>query len=100
MLFLICSGPGSLLSICSPAGIAWVAERTGSSEFGDCAQMLTMDISGRRKPMTKAPFERNPEPDQEEAWKYCQGLHQNLLSLRTYSPYANYLDRSIFRAHS
>ncbi|CZR52478.1 uncharacterized protein PAC_02355 [Phialocephala subalpina] len=71
--------PGLLLSICSPAGIAWVSERCVASDFGHCARMLMVDICGRQRPGPKSPEDREPEPDQATAWKYCKAYFEEAL---------------------
>lgn len=71
--------PDPLLSICSPDGIAWVSERCAASDFGNCAKMLMIDICGRRRPGPKSPEDREPEPDEATAWKYCKAYIEETL---------------------
>jgi hypothetical protein len=40
--------------------------------------MLMVDICGRRRPGPKSPEDREPEPDEATAWKYCKGEVVNL----------------------
>lgn len=66
-------GPGSFLSICSQAGVKWVSERTGSSNFGASASDLAAFVASILKLHQTSKIERVAEPDGETAWKYSHG---------------------------
>lgn len=67
-------GPGSYLSICSQAGVKWVSERTGSSNFRASATSLANFIARSLKLQQSSKIERVVEPDLNTAWKYTQGM--------------------------
>lgn len=66
------TGPGSFLSICSPAGVKWVSERTGCSNFMSSATSLASLVVYSLKLQKSSRVERVPEPDRGTACKFVQ----------------------------
>jgi hypothetical protein len=64
-------GPASFLSLCSKAGIDWVAERTGSTEFAQVAMNFRRSTTKLLKLDHKLSTKRAPEPDRETAFRYA-----------------------------
>ncbi|KAH6700646.1 fungal-specific transcription factor domain-containing protein [Leptodontidium sp. MPI-SDFR-AT-0119] len=66
-------GPGSFLSVCSDAGMVWVATRIGGpSNFTSSAASLASFVARSLKLQQPSKVERVAEPDPETARKYAQ----------------------------
>lgn len=72
-------GPGSWVSICSPPGVKWVCETTGTSDFIDSAKLLVHTWCSRltikSNPVAGG---KRPEPDAVAAWLYTSGMLTDL----------------------
>lgn len=67
------AGNDSYLSICSMAGVDWISQQTGSSEFVFSAQKLTSTINRSLK-LSRPPSQaRATEPDRETARSWIKG---------------------------
>ena len=77
-------GPWSWVSICSPPGVAWVCERTNSSDFEDIASCFMKTWSQHLKTQRSQSLTiKYPEPDAETAWEYVNGGCGSFLDLST-----------------
>ena len=66
-------GPGYWLSLCSPAGLAWVQQHTGLDDFAGIAEELTATWTKLLKLEREELTIQSAEPETELAWKYCNG---------------------------
>jgi hypothetical protein len=70
---MIVIGPGCWLSLCSPAGLAWVQQQVGFDEFAGIAEELTAAWTKILRLEREEPTLQSAEPEMALAWKYCNG---------------------------
>ncbi|OQV00980.1 Fungal specific transcription factor domain-containing protein isoform 3 [Cladophialophora immunda] len=72
-------GPSSWITICSPPGLKWVAERSGTNALAECAKDLTLSWSQRLKFAGLQHRDDSPEPDAQTAWLYTKAYFEDSL---------------------
>lgn len=61
------------LSMCTPTGLSWIYQRTGSDEFAESLRAQTSIWNRHLKIDPIGVLTRSEEPEAETAWEYCRG---------------------------
>ena len=67
------------MALCSSLGIEWVVAQTDVPEFAQLAKRFTSNLSKGLTMDRKFCDQREPDPDQESAWRFCRAYFEGVI---------------------